>query len=192
MTTVTKQIHFAVYQRRKVAMPGLAPDTRGPEGRVPRVARLMALAIRFDRLLADGVVSDLTELARLCHVTQPRMSQVMNLLHLAPDIQEEILHLPLIKVGKDLLTERDMRPITQLREWRTQRDRWGTLKRAMIPAPMPSASSRAEISVVGGPPEGGRVGHEQADRPRTRRATNAPAVIRQRANSGGLGQIPLE
>lgn len=127
MTTVTKQIHFAIHHRRKVAMPGLAPDTQGPEGRVPRVARLMALAIRFDRLLTDGVVGDLTELARLAHVTQPRMTQVMNLLHLAPDIQEEILHLPPIKTGKDLLTERDLRPITQLRDWREQRRAWRPL-----------------------------------------------------------------
>jgi hypothetical protein len=127
MTTVTKQIHFAVHHRRKVAMPGLAPNTRGPEGRIPRVARLMALAIRFDRLLDDGVVGDLTELARLCHVTQPRMSQVMNLLHLAPDIQEELLHLPVIRVGKDALTERDLRPLTQIRDWREQRHAWRTL-----------------------------------------------------------------
>lgn len=128
MTTVTKQIHFAVYRRRKVAMPGLALDTPGPEGRVPRVAKLMALAIRFDRLLADGVVGDLAELARLAHVTQPRMTQVMNLLHLAPDIQEEILELPPIKVGKDTITEHQLRPITQLQNWRQQRLMWATLK----------------------------------------------------------------
>lgn len=132
MTTVTKQIHFAVHHRRKVAMPGLAPDTRSPEGRVPRVARLMALAVRFDRLLADGVVGDLTELARLAHVTQPRMTQVMNLLHLAPDIQEEILHLPPVKTGKDVLTERDLRPITQLRDWRRQREAWRRLRNAVV------------------------------------------------------------
>lgn len=128
MTTVTKQIHFAVHHRRKVAMPGLAPDTRRPEGRVPRVARLMALAIRFDRLLTDGIVGDLTELARLCHVTQPRMSQVMNLLHLAPDIQEDILHLPSIRVGKDKLTERELRPITRMRCWQAQRGAWQSLR----------------------------------------------------------------
>lgn len=127
MTTVTKQIHFAIQQRRKVAMPGLAPDKGGPEGRVPRVARLMALAIRFDRLLLDGVVGDLTELARLAHVTQPRMTQVMNLLHLAPDIQEELLHLPSIKGGKDMVTERDLRPITRIRNWQTQKHAWTTL-----------------------------------------------------------------
>lgn len=136
MTTVTKQIHFAVHHRRKVAMPGLAPDTRGPEGRVPRVARLMALAIRFDRLLADGVVGDLTELARLAHVTQPRMTQVMNLLHLAPDIQEELLHLSLVEAGDDPITERDLRPITRLRSWTEQRKAWVRLARSQ-PASIP-------------------------------------------------------
>jgi hypothetical protein len=124
MTTVTKQIHFARKARRKVAMPGPAPEPVAPMGRIPRVSKLMALAIRFDRLLFDGQVTDLSELARLAHVTQPRMTQVMNLLHLAPDIQEDILHLPPIKVGKDTLTERDLRPITQLRDWRKQREAW--------------------------------------------------------------------
>ena len=56
----------------------------------------MALAIRFDRLIREDVVSDQSELARLAHVTQPRMTQIMNLLHLAPDIQEELLFLPLV------------------------------------------------------------------------------------------------
>ncbi len=41
-------------------------DTRTFEaGRVPRVSRLMALAIRFDKLISDGVVTHQAELARL-------------------------------------------------------------------------------------------------------------------------------
>ncbi len=44
--------------------PDLAP--RQP-GRVPRVARLMALAIRFDEHIRAGVVTDYAELARLAH-----------------------------------------------------------------------------------------------------------------------------
>lgn len=59
------------------------------------------------------------------------MTQVMNLLHLAPDIQEEILHLPPVQTGKDVLTERDLRPITQLRDWRQQRVAWGKLRDAI-------------------------------------------------------------
>ena len=127
MTTVTKQIHFAMKARRKVAMPGPAPEPVAPVGRVPRVSKLMALAIRFDRLLFEGQVADLSELARLAHVTQPRMTQIMNLLHLAPNIQEELLHLPPVAAGNDPITERDLRPITRMRDWRIQSDAWTTL-----------------------------------------------------------------
>ena len=131
MTTVTKQIHFAVKARRKVAMPGPAPEPIAPVGRVPRVSKLMALAIRFDQLLFDGQVADQSELARLAHITQPRMTQIMNLLHLAPDIQEELLHLPLVNTGDDPITERDLRPITRLRDWRKQRESWASLRVAV-------------------------------------------------------------
>jgi hypothetical protein len=64
-----------------------------PPGRVPRVARWMALALRFERLLREGHVGSYAELARLGHVTHARVSQIMNLLYLAPDIQEAILFL---------------------------------------------------------------------------------------------------
>lgn len=77
MTTVTKQIHFARRTRRKVAMPGPAPEPVAPVGRVPRVSKLMALAIRFERLLYEGKVADQSELARLAHVTQPPMTQII-------------------------------------------------------------------------------------------------------------------
>ena len=128
MTTVTKQIHFAIKNGRKIAMPGPAPKPSAPAGRTPRVSKLMALAIRFDELLRDGKIADQSELARLAHVTQPRMTQIMNLLHLAPDIQEAILHLPLVAEGRDPVTERDMRPIARLRDWAKQRAMWRVLQ----------------------------------------------------------------
>lgn len=124
MTTVSKQIHFAVKGNRKLAIDGPAPDTAESAGRVPRVAKLMALAIRFDDLLRTGQVHDMSELARLAHVTQPRMTQIMNLLHLAPDIHEEILHLSPVTDGRDPITERDLRPIAALHSWATQRVVW--------------------------------------------------------------------
>ncbi len=88
----------------------------------------MALAIRFDQLLREGKVADQSELARLGHVTQPRMTQIMNLNHLAPDIQELILHLPPVAEGRDPVTERDLRPITRMVNWRGQRAMWSTLQ----------------------------------------------------------------
>lgn len=124
MTTVTKQIHFAIKGNRKRALDGPAPDDAAPAGRIPRVAKLMALAIRFDDLLRTGKVRDLSELARLAHVTQPRMTQIMNLLHLAPDIQEEILNLPHVTSGRDSVTERHLRKIVSETSWKNQRAIW--------------------------------------------------------------------
>lgn len=129
MTTVTRQVHFATKSRRKRAVPGPPPPPKPsrPEGRTPRVAKLMALAIRFDQLLQDGTVTDQSELARLARVTQPRMTQIMNLLHLAPDIQEEVLHLPSVGGGRDSITERQLRPVAALTNWREQRRGWARL-----------------------------------------------------------------
>ncbi len=124
MTTVTKQIHFVVKGNRKRAIDGPAPAVREPAGRTPRVAKLMALAIRFDHLLHTGKVHDMSELARLTHVTQPRMTQIMNLLHLAPDIQEYILHMPPVPEGRDPITERHLRKIIAYSSWAAQRLLW--------------------------------------------------------------------
>jgi hypothetical protein len=127
VTTVVRTIHITRKARRKRVV--LGPDAPKPElpGRVPRVARLMALAIKYDRLLRKGIVADMSELARLCQVTQPRMTQIMNLLHLAPDIQEDILNLPSAPKGRDLVTERDLRPVCATFSWCRQRQLWSTL-----------------------------------------------------------------
>src|ERR1019366_2206794 len=69
-----------------------------PAGRaLPRIARLMALAIRFDGHLRADEFRDYAEIARLGRVTRARMTQIMKLLNLAPDIQEQILFLPTLK-----------------------------------------------------------------------------------------------
>lgn len=132
MTTVTRRIHFAVQGHRKRALPGPAPAPADPPGRVPRVSKLMALAIRFDRLLEEGKVASQSELARLAHVTQPRMTQILNLLHLAPDIQEDILFLPEVHCGRDPITERDLRNINAENCWARQRRAWDRLRQTDV------------------------------------------------------------
>jgi hypothetical protein len=84
---------------------------------VPRIARLMALAIRFDGLLRDQTIQDYAGLARRGRVTRARMTQIMKLLDLAPDIQEQILFLPFIKG----LNERNLRPVVSRIDWHDQR-----------------------------------------------------------------------
>jgi len=147
MTTVTRPIHFRVRQTRRRIVTEPAPLP--PPGRVPRVARLMALAIKFDRMLQDGVVGSQSDLASLARVTQPRMTQIMNLLHLAPDIQEEILFLPPVTEGRDPVTERDLRVAVTLMNWRDQREHWCSLRagpaspRGTISAQHPTGRARA-------------------------------------------------
>lgn len=125
MISTTRKVRFARRPDRSRAIVR-APDVPGaaPAGRVPRVARLMALAIHFERLLREGKVRDQSELARLAHVTQPRMTQIMNLNRLAPDIQEELLFLPTRDGGREAVHERLVRPLTSTLEWPTQRRRW--------------------------------------------------------------------
>jgi hypothetical protein len=128
--TVTRQFHVARRHRgRKQFREGAAPDA--PVGRVPRVARLMALAIRCDALVRDGLVADQSELARLGHITTARMTQIMSLLSLAPDIQEQILFLPRTQHGRDVVKETDIRPIAATLDWRKQRRMWATLQRGL-------------------------------------------------------------
>jgi hypothetical protein len=136
VTTITKPIHFARKGHRKAAVAGPPPEPEPADsaGRVPRVSKLMALAIRFDQLLRDGVVADQSELARLAHVTQPRMTQIMNLLHLAPDIQEEILFQALVTDGCDLITERHLRPLTRQPMWIRQRVEWRRIQQRVVPS----------------------------------------------------------
>lgn len=87
----------------------------------------MALAIRFDDLLQRGEVKDYADLARLGHVTRARVTQIMNLLNLAPDIQEEILFLPPVEAGRDQIMEWQVRPVAAKPVWETQRRAWADL-----------------------------------------------------------------
>ena len=105
--------------RRENRIASSASDV--PDGEravaVPRIARLMALAIRFEGLVRDERVRDYSELARLGKVTRARMTQIMKLLDLAPDIQEQLLFLPPVKG----LNERNLRPVVTQIDWRRQR-----------------------------------------------------------------------
>ena len=124
MITIERKVHFQSGRRtRKELREGEAtPPT--PAGRVPRVSRLMALAIRLDQLIRDGVVTDQAELARLGHVSRARLTQIMNLLCLAPDIQEDLLFLPATERGRDAVTEKQLRPIAAIPNWRKQQHLW--------------------------------------------------------------------
>jgi hypothetical protein len=125
-TTVEFAVHFRHGNRGRQRMRAggrPTPPVVAP-GRIPRVSRLLALAIRFDGLIRQGAVRDYAELARLGGVSRARISQVMALLDLCPAIQEEILLLARTVTGRDPITERQLRPIAAALDWHEQRALW--------------------------------------------------------------------
>ncbi len=110
-----------------------APVLAVPRGRVPRVSRLLALALRFDGLVRAGLIADYATLAELGHVSRARISQIMNLLVLAPDIQEALLFLPRTERGRDPIHLRQLQPLAALPDWSQQRTRWRTLQASKAP-----------------------------------------------------------
>ena len=98
-----------------------------PAMRIPRIARLMALALKFRRMLDDGSVVSLADLARTGRVTRARMTQLMDLTLLAPDIQEALLSLPGRERGHDPVSLRAMRYVCATPVWHEQRNRWAEI-----------------------------------------------------------------
>ena len=93
-------------------------DGEAPGQSIPRITRLMALAIRFEGLLREGTLRDYAELARLGRVSRARITQIMKLLDLAPDIQEQILFWRCAKG----INERNLRPVASRINWNEQRN----------------------------------------------------------------------
>jgi hypothetical protein len=87
---VTLAVRPRRQESRKGGQPDPVPDA-GSRTRIPRITRLIALAIKFQEMVDRGEVRDYADLARLGYVTRARMTQIMNLLNLAPDIQEQLL-----------------------------------------------------------------------------------------------------
>ena len=127
---VSVDFQFSIKQRgrgaKKQIVEGAAQSDESKPAleRIPRISRYVALAIHFEDLIRQGVVTDYADLARLGHVTRARVTQIMNLRLLAPKIQEEIL-LELQPTRQIQL--RAMQEITVQFCWQKQLELWGTL-----------------------------------------------------------------
>ncbi len=139
--TLTFKIHLTrgPNTRRELKEGNAPPKLTPPEGRTPHISKLMALAIKFERLLMTGAVRNQSDLARAGRVTSARVSQIMNLNNLAPDIQEEILFLPRVIQGRSKLSEQLLRPLTCMPDWTHQRRAWARLQTEVLAtAPKPN------------------------------------------------------
>ena len=116
MSTVDVQVTLKLRGRAKLPVEAAAP-------RMPRITRLMALAIKFQEMVDRGEVRDYADLARLGFVTRARITQIMNLLNLAADIQQSLLE----GSQEPRFTERDAREVTGLVCWKDQRTRFNAV-----------------------------------------------------------------
>ncbi len=114
---MTARVEFTMRRRRATKRPS-APITES----APRLTRLLALAHRWNRLVDEGIVVNYAEIARLMGLSRARVTQIVDLSFLAPDIQDEIL------LGDADATEREIREIARAPEWDEQRRLWRSLR----------------------------------------------------------------
>jgi hypothetical protein len=114
------KINFTVPFRRVLPMRTLSVTPAEPQGRAPRIARLLALAHKLDSMVRSGEIRDYAQLARLGHISPARLTQIMVLLHLAPAIQEYLLFLA--ATDARLITELALRNIAREPLWDRQRE----------------------------------------------------------------------
>ena len=94
---------------------------------LPRITRLMALAIHLQELQQKRPSLNRTELARRGCVSPTRITQILNLLYWAPEIQERLLWLPPLIRGREVITENRLRRLALEPHWERQRERFAEL-----------------------------------------------------------------
>jgi hypothetical protein len=87
--------------------------------RIPRVVELLRKAIEWRRQLDAGEIQSQAAIARHEGITRARVTQVMGMLRLAPEIRQRILAMP-IAVRRRSITERALRPIAQVENYQEQ------------------------------------------------------------------------
>ncbi len=126
---VSVDFQFSVQQRgrgakkRIVEGAGVSQESMPSLERIPRISRYMALAIHFEDLIRQGILTDYADLARLGHVTRARVTQIMNLRLLAPEIQEDILH-HVVERGRSVIVLRQLQKLATEPSWSRQRKEW--------------------------------------------------------------------
>lgn len=100
-----------------------AEPTRQPA----QVARMLALAHHLQRAMEGGAVANQAALARAFGLTRARLTQVLDLLLLAPDLQEQVLAMEAVD-GRQPLAERRLRQLAICESWAEQRANWPATK----------------------------------------------------------------
>ncbi len=143
---IAVQVAFAPNSRQRAAS-----RASGARRYPAHVARQLALAHALQRRVDSGEFADHATMARALGFTRARISQLMDLLLLAPDLQEEILFLE-VPSGKQPISERALREaVLRSLDWVEQRRRWRALGVAVgsgSPSTAPSSRERDTTSTA--------------------------------------------
>ena len=135
MLTTTEKVHFTVGRSaQKIMKSGESQMKIMPvHDRIPRITRWMALAMQLQLRIEKGELRNQSAIARAGDVTRARLSQLMSLNHLAPDLQESLLFLPRVIHGADPIQMRHVIPVTKVSDWNKQRTMWQRLRSSQTP-----------------------------------------------------------
>lgn len=99
------------------------PPKPEPVRRPAKVARMLALAHHLQNAIDRGTVRDRAEVARRLGFTRARITHLLDLTLLAPDLQERILCLEATD-GVEPISERALRAVAHAGSWGDQRRAW--------------------------------------------------------------------
>ncbi len=125
------EIKFQLQSGPRAPVAGAELSSVENSGRLPRVTQVLALAIQLDDMIRRGEAKDYADLARLGGLCRERISQVMRLTCLAPDIQVELLYLPPTPTGRYPISETAVRKVANLLPWADQRQEWTRLRQLL-------------------------------------------------------------
>ena len=104
------------HAKRFVGTPPVAPE---PARRPARLAVMLALAHKIQQAIDRGAVRDRAEVARRFGLTRARVTQLLDLRLLAPDIQEQVLFAESVD-GVEPLGEKAVRAVICSMNWGQQ------------------------------------------------------------------------
>jgi hypothetical protein len=110
------------FSRNPAPPPPVVPLPRPAE-----VARMLALAHHLADALERGTFESRIDVARRLGVVDSRITQILSLCHLAPDIQEDVVFFE-VTGGAELFTETELRKVSRLLDWDEQRRAYARLR----------------------------------------------------------------
>ena len=126
-TRIFKGSLFRVREGRAWAFTEEPPPPPPPQVRRPaRVAQALARAHRLEAAIAAGDYADRADAARQLGFTRARITQILDLLLLAPDLQERVLDLEAVD-GVEPISERALRNVVRKERWDEQRNAWSVI-----------------------------------------------------------------